>query len=86
MYSQVDVDQSRELTSASGVKSMPTIQFFRNGKKVHEIVGGDKAALRAEVLKALQPAILRVLASEKLLVVAAASYLLFPWQRVLRYA
>ena len=32
-FYKVDVDQSRELAAARGVKSMPTIQFFKNGKQ-----------------------------------------------------
>eukprot|EP00966_Prymnesium_polylepis_P240990 5573602-Prymnesium_polylepis.2 len=33
VFAKVDVDQARELSAAQGVKSMPTIQFFRNGKQ-----------------------------------------------------
>ena len=80
------MDQSRELSAAQGVRSMPTIQFFRNGEKVHEIVGGDVAAIRAEVAKAFQNPVLTFLRSEKVLAVFAAVYLIVPWQRLQRSA
>jgi thioredoxin-like negative regulator of GroEL len=38
-FYKVDVDKSRELAAARGVKSMPTLQFFRSGAQVHEIIG-----------------------------------------------
>ena len=85
-FFKVDVDQSRELSAAQGVRSMPTIQFFRNGEKVHEIVGGDVAAIRAEVAKAFQNPVLTFLRSEKVLAVFAAVYLIVPWQRLQRSA
>ena len=83
-FFKVDVDESRELSAAQGVRSMPTIQFFRNGEKVHEIVGGDVAAIRAEVTKAVQNPVLTFLRSEKILLVAAAVYVTIPWQRLQR--
>ena len=84
MY-KVDVDNARELAAARGVKSMPTIQFYRNGEKVHQIVGGDIAALKAEVAKAMMNPLVRFVRSEKVLAAIAALYLVFPWQR-LKYA
>ena len=41
-FYKVDVDEARELAAAKGVKSMPTLQFYRHGKKVQQIVGGNK--------------------------------------------
>jgi len=73
LFYKVDVDQSRELAAASGVKSMPTLQFFRKGKKVHEIVGGDLPALRAEVAKADLPPLVRTLRLDALAAAVLAS-------------
>ena len=80
-FYKVDVDQSRELAAQKGIKSMPTIQFYREGQQVKQIVGGDKAALRAEVMKATTHPLLRAMRSEYVLVATAVAYLLFPWQR-----
>lgn len=97
LFYKVDVDQARELTAAQGVKSMPTLQFFRNKQKVHQIVGGDSIrSLRQEVAKATLPAAVRILRIDALAATALASpqqsamllaamiYVLMPWQRVLQ--
>ena len=65
---------------------MPTLQFFRNGKQVKQIVGGDIAGIRAEVAKATMNPLLRKLKSEMLLVVVAAVYLVTPWDRLGAFA
>ena len=85
LFYKVDVDRARELAAAQGVKSMPTLQFFKGGKKVHEIVGGDIPAIKREVQKATAHPLLRHLSSDKLLACVAALYLLIPWQK-LQYA
>ena len=79
-----------ELAGQQGVRSMPTIQFFRNGEKVHEIVGGDVRAIQEEVAKATMNPIMRAIRSEKVIVLVGALYLAAitvpgPWQR-LQYA
>jgi hypothetical protein len=73
---------------------MPTLQFYKNGKKVNEIVGGDKNALRLEVSKATMPAFVRALRLHSIaaalrtspqqgaMLVAALVYVLTPWQRL----
>ena len=73
LFYKVDVDQARELAAASGVKSMPTLQFFRKGVKVHEIIGGDLPALRAEVAKADMPPLVRTLRLDALAAAVLAS-------------
>ena len=73
-FYKVDVDQSRELAAQKGIKSMPTINFYKAGQQVHQIIGGDKVALREQVAKATMPPIMRVLRSEKVLIVAGAVY------------
>ena len=85
-FYKVDVDQSRELAAAQGVKSMPTIDFYRHGEKVHQIVGGDARALREIVAKASMSPIIAFLRSEKVLAVLAGLYLVMPWQRLGAFA
>lgn len=90
MFYKVDVDAAKELAGQQGVRSMPTIQFFRNGEKVHEIVGGDVRAIQEEVAKATMNPIMRAIRSEKVIVLVGALYLAAitvpgPWQR-LQYA
>ena len=75
----VDVDQARELASARGVKSMPTILFFRDGKLVKTVVGADVVAIKAEVAKATMNPLLSLFKSEKVCSSAAsARFLSYP--------
>ena len=83
LFYKVDVDQAREIAAEAGVKSMPTLHFFRNGKHVAEIVGADMAAIREIVGKATQNAVMRALRSEILAVAAVGLYLIIPWGKVL---
>lgn len=83
VFVKVDVDASRDLAASRGVKSMPTLQFYRNSEQVDEMVGADPQALQALVAKATMPALLRHLTSSYALVVLAAGYLAMPWNRVL---
>jgi len=76
VFAKVDVDQARELSAAQGVKSMPTIQFFRNGKQVDQIVGADKQRLKELVQRATLHPLLRALTGERLLSAAAVLYVL----------
>jgi len=38
-FSKIDIDRARGL--ANGVRSMPTFYFFKNGIKIHELVGAN---------------------------------------------
>ena len=40
-----DTDDTRDLTMDAGIRSFPTFQFFRDGKKVSEFKGADPASL-----------------------------------------
>ena len=82
----VDVDQARELAAEKGVRSMPTILFYKNEKLIKTIVGGDIAGIKAEVSKATTPALLAYLRSETLMLAAALAYMgvtLTPLKKVL---
>jgi thioredoxin-like negative regulator of GroEL len=78
VFLKVDVDEARELAGFQGVKSMPTIHFFRNGKRVDTIVGANVPALREKVGRAMAPALLRSLTAERVLIPGLAAYLLLP--------
>ena len=75
-FYKVDVDQSRDIAAEAGVKSMPTLHFFKNGKRISQIVGADIAALRDQVRKATQPAIMRALRSEILAMVGVVGIII----------
>lgn len=46
---KVDVDDNSETAEACGIRAMPTFQFYKNGSKIHEFAGADKAKLVAKV-------------------------------------
>ncbi|XP_074480412.1 thioredoxin-like [Sebastes fasciatus] len=52
IFLKVDVDEGDEITEKYPVKAMPTFMFFKNAKKVDELVGADEKKL-LEKLKAL---------------------------------
>ena len=86
------------LVLCARVRPCAPARFFRNGKKVHQIVGGDKNALKQEVAKATLPGLVRALHLEALaatlvtqpkqsaMLLAVVAYLITPWQRVLATA
>merc|ERR1719399_2089975 len=49
VFWKVDVNRNHETSANAGVRSMPTFQFFLNGKKFHEFSGGDPQGLRQTV-------------------------------------
>ncbi|KAM0432896.1 hypothetical protein ACHAPT_004601 [Fusarium lateritium] len=50
-FVKFDVDELPELTASLGVRAMPTFFFFKDGKKVDELVGADPQRLRILVSK-----------------------------------
>eukprot|EP00039_Didymoeca_costata_P019110 m.336276 g.336276 ORF g.336276 m.336276 type:complete len:665 (+) comp17803_c0_seq1:118-2112(+) len=46
VFTKVDVNWNRETSSAQRISSMPTFQFYLNGKKKHQFSGGDPNQLR----------------------------------------
>jgi len=88
LFLKVDVDAARELAQAYGVKSMPTIMFFRQGKLVNQIVGADMVRLQREIAREnLNPA-LRMLTNNGAVVGLLTLYLTYSiappaWQRAM---
>ena len=50
-YIQVDVDANKKTAQACKISSMPTFQFYKQGKKVHEFSGADAKQIRDGVEK-----------------------------------
>lgn len=51
---KIDVDQSPEIAARYGVRSIPTLIFFRDGVPVDQIVGArPKPAMRQKIEKTL---------------------------------
>jgi thioredoxin 1 len=51
---KADVDQSEQSAAANGIMSVPTVVFFKDGKAVDKVVGGQsKAFLLDKVQKLL---------------------------------
>jgi len=82
VFLKADVDEARELAAAQGVKSMPTLIFFRNGKRVDTIVGADVPGLREKVARATAHPLLGALkdmcSSPVLLIPSLVAYLALP--------
>ena len=51
VFLKVDVDQLEDTAAEQDISAMPTFLFFKNGKKVDELVGASKDALQAAVEK-----------------------------------
>ncbi|XP_037613777.1 thioredoxin-like [Sebastes umbrosus] len=52
IFLKVDVDQAPDIAEKYGVQAMPTFIFFKNGKKVGEVVGASEEKLK-DKMKAL---------------------------------
>ncbi len=46
VFAKVDVNRNRETSGNQQIRSMPTFQFYMNGKKRHQFSGGDPNQLR----------------------------------------
>lgn len=47
----MNVDVSPDTASSLGIMSIPAIVFFKGGKEVGRVVGGNKAKIEAEIKK-----------------------------------
>jgi len=50
---KLNVDQSREVTSRYGIRNIPTMIFFKNGKVVDTIIGAYPKSFLEERIKSL---------------------------------
>ncbi|GIJ99958.1 mitochondrial thioredoxin [Aspergillus viridinutans] len=48
-FYEIDVDELAEVAAELGVRAMPTFMFFKDGKKVNEVVGANPPALEAAI-------------------------------------
>jgi|GEM_PF-71309 len=46
VFAKIDVNGNRETSSKQQIRSMPTFQFYMNGKKKHQFSGGDLQQLQ----------------------------------------
>ncbi|KAH0628376.1 hypothetical protein JD844_009452 [Phrynosoma platyrhinos] len=51
MFFEIDVDDAQEVAAHCDVKCMPTFQFYKNNKKVHEFSGANKEKLEETIKK-----------------------------------
>ncbi|XP_042643507.1 thioredoxin [Tyto alba] len=49
VFIEVDVDDVPDVAAHCDVKCMPTFQFYKNGKKVHEFSGANKEKLEETI-------------------------------------
>jgi thiol-disulfide isomerase/thioredoxin len=45
VFASLDVDQVKESAAMAKVTAMPTFQFYKGGKMIHEIKGANKQGL-----------------------------------------
>jgi len=45
-FYKLDVDEQAGIAAEQGVRAMPTFLFFKDGKKVGEVVGANLVALK----------------------------------------
>lgn len=50
---KLNVDQNREVTSRYGIRNIPTMIFFKNGKPVDTLIGAYPKSFLEERIKAL---------------------------------
>ncbi|KAK3606139.1 hypothetical protein CHS0354_010769 [Potamilus streckersoni] len=53
IFLKVDVDEVEDVAANCGISAMPTFQFYKNGKKVNELVGANETKLREMIEKML---------------------------------
>merc|ERR1719498_398433 len=46
VFVKVDVDENEETAGACNIQAMPTFQFYKDGKKVHEFSGASEDKIR----------------------------------------
>lgn len=49
IFVKVDVDAQDKIAQMCGIRAMPTFQFFKDGKKVDELMGADVNTLKSKV-------------------------------------
>lgn len=53
-FYKVDVDEAEEIGDNVGIRSIPTIQFYRNGITLHEQKGANADAIEQTILELLE--------------------------------
>jgi thioredoxin 1 len=48
-FVKVDVDEADDVAGSVGIQAMPTFHFYRNGRKIDEMMGADQATLANKV-------------------------------------
>lgn len=50
-FYKIDVDEHPEIAAELEVRAMPTFIFFKDGKKIEQVVGANKPAIEAVVVE-----------------------------------
>ncbi|CAL1540654.1 unnamed protein product [Lymnaea stagnalis] len=49
-FVKIDVDENDETAESCGISAMPTFHFYKNGKKIDEIVGANHEKIKEKIL------------------------------------
>ena len=48
-FYKIDVDEVPDVAQELGIRAMPTILYFKNGEKIHEVVGANPKAIETAI-------------------------------------
>jgi thioredoxin 2 len=55
LFSKVNTEQARQVSSDAGIRSIPTLIFFHNGQEIDRVSGGlNQAQLKGWIMQCLQ--------------------------------
>ncbi|GFO19356.1 thioredoxin [Plakobranchus ocellatus] len=51
LFLKIDVDENEETAEEAEISAMPSVFFYKNGKKIDEVVGANKYVIESKIRK-----------------------------------